>query len=233
MTGLRRAAPFVLTLALVAACTPPASPSPARVGVPVLPSPSTPAVPATPAPSPAETLPAGVVRLHDGPLAPGTYRFDGFEPEIELDVAGEGWEVGHFHDDFFDLFLDGDFPAIGFGRFADVLLPDGSRIPATSADAVVDALRSNPDVIVKDRGIVEVAGLSGRSIEIRVVVEQTPLFSSDEGAFRFDPGFAARLHVLDLPGGGAMEVLVAARRGGLPAAIEATDPILGSLVVLD
>ena len=32
---------------------------------------------------------------------------------------------------------------------------------------------------------------------------------------------------------GAVEMLVAARRGGLAAAVEATDPILQSLVTLD
>jgi hypothetical protein len=233
MTGLRRLGACVATLAIMAACgtSTPASPAHPTASAGIATPGSSPV--ATSAPTPAKTLPAGVTRLHDGRLAPGTYRFDGFEPGVELEVAGDGWEVGHFHDDFFDLFLDGDFPAIGFGRFSDVLLPDGSRVPATSAAAVIQALRSNADVVVEDLGAVEIASLTGQTIEIRVSAEQTPLFSSDEGAFRFDPGFAARLHLLDLPDGGALEVLVAARRGGLKAAIEATDPILRSLVVLD
>src|SRR6185436_9257513 len=60
--------------------------------------------------------PSGVAWLEDGRLQPGTYWFNGFDPWLEVRV-GEGWEVGHFHRDFFDLFYSGDFPSIGFGRF--------------------------------------------------------------------------------------------------------------------
>jgi hypothetical protein len=233
MAGLRRATPSVLALAFVAACGP-GDPTPSAVPVqsprPVI---TTSPAPASVAPTPAETLPAGVTRLHDGPLAPGAYRFDGFAPGLQLEISEDGWEVGHFHDEFFDLFLNGDFPAIGFARFSDVQLPDGALVPATEATGVIDALRSNPNVTLDDEAAVEVDALSGRAVDLRVTAEQTPLFSGIGGAYHMDPGFTARLIVLDLPGGGAMEILVIAQGDDVGEAIEATAPMLDSLDVLD
>lgn len=233
MAGLRRATLSLLTLASVAACGPG---GPTSTAVPVRsPGPVITTTPATASavPTRADTLPPGVTRLRDGPLVPGTYRFDGFAPGIEFDVAGDGWEVGHFHAEFFDLFLDGDFPAIGFGRFDDVELPDGTRIAAASAAEVIDALETNRDADLENRRTVEVGGLSGLAVELRVTAEQTPLFAGPGGTYHVDPGFATRLLVLDLPGGGAMEILVIARGDDVRDAVEATRPILDSLVILD
>lgn len=233
--NLARVAAFVAAFvaAIAAGCTPAASTAATPATTPPAAAASLPPSP-TPRPTPtsAPTLPAGVAWLRDGHVEPGTYRFAGFEPAIQVAIDGDGWEVGHFHDDFFDLFLDGDFPAIGFGRFVAVLGRDGTRVPASGAEAVIEALRSNPDLKVDDVGPVEIAGLIGRTVDIRATREQTPLFSSGEGGFKFDPGFVGRFHVLDVEGG-AMEILIAARDGELEAAIEATQPILDSLEVLD
>ena len=195
------------------------------------------AEPRTPAPSgmypgasPGQTskpLPSGVAMLTDGVLEPGTYRFDGFEPAVEVTV-GDGWEVGHFHPDFFDLFHAGDFPSVGFARFATVKHRDGTTYAAVTAEAVVAALRSNPDLEVVDVGPVLVAGLAGRTVDIRAKREQSPLFSTPNGDFRFDPEFISRWHILEVDGG-TMQILVAARPGKLDAAIEATSSILSSL----
>jgi len=190
--------------------------------------PPTPRAEPTPRPSP----PPGVAWLRDGKLGPGTYWFDGFRPGLQLRVETAGWEVGHFHDDFFDLFKDGDFPSVGFGRFPEVYGAGTGSEPATDAAAVIAALKQNPGLAVSDIGAVEIAGLAGRTIDVRAKAAQTPLFGSDEGAFKFDPELIARFHILDVPGG-AMEILVAARIGQLDAALAATQPIIASLVVVD
>jgi len=164
------------------------------------------------------------------PLDPGTYWFNGFEPWLAVTV-GDGWEVGHFHGDFFDLFRNGDFPSIGFGRFPQVKHRDGTTIEATSARAIVDGLKSNPELEVTDVGPASVAGLTGFTIDIRAKSAQTPLFTSPDGDFKFDPEFIARWRILDVAGG-AVEILVAARPGTLDEALEATQPILDSLRVV-
>ena len=175
-------------------------------------------------------LPSGVAWLEDKVLEPGTYRFNGFEPWLEVSVDA-GWEVGHFHRDFFDLFQAGDFPSIGFGRFETVKHRDGTTFPAVNAAAVVEALRANPDLEVTDVGPASVAGLSGLTVDIRAMREQSPLFSTPDGDFKFDPEFVSRWHILDVRGG-TVQVLVAARPGKLDEAIRTTQPVLDSVRIV-
>lgn len=224
-------------LAALAACQAPSG-SPALSTQPsTRPSPST----ATPAPSPtapsptapSPTLPPGVAFVHDGVLAPGTYWFQGFRPWLQLEIDRPGWEVGHFHDQEFDLFLDGTFPSVGFARFAAVATPASSAspagsTPATSIDAILDAWRSNPKIVVVDLGDVEIAGLSGRSVGLTVTAVQTPLFGAAGEAFKFDPGLDSRFHLLAVEGG-VVEVFVVARSGELDAALQAAQVIIDSL----
>ena len=165
-------------------------------------------------------------------IAAGTYWFDGFEPTFELRIPGPGWEVGHFHAEIFDLFFEGDFPAIAFARFPTVATAGGGTATATSVDVVRDALTSNPDVEVDEVGPVDVAGLQGVTIDVRVTRAQTALFGSGGEGFHFDPGFVGRFHLLQVDGG-VVEIFVTNREGELDAAIEATQPILDSVRVVE
>jgi len=214
----------VALIVLVAGCggNAVASPSPSSAGGPRA------AQSALPAPSPSlEPLPSGVAWLRDGVLEPGTYRFAGFQPSVEITV-GADWEVGHFHPYLFDLFYQSSFPSIGFGRFPTVKHRDGTAIEATNAQAAVDALRANDELEIIEVGPASIARRSGITIDVRAIHPQTPLFSAPDGDFKFDPGLVARLHILDVPGG-AMELLIAAQPGKLEDAIATTQPILDSL----
>jgi hypothetical protein len=185
-------------------------------------------------PSPPATtspLPSGVAWIADRELAAGTYWFNGFEPWLELTVPSDGWEVGHFHPEFFDLFHAGDFPSIGFGRFAAVKHRDGTTFESTDAQSIVAALRTNPELEVIDVGPAAVAGLTGLTIDIRAKSPQTPLFTTPGGDFNFDPEFLSRWQILDVPDG-AIEILVAARPGHLEDAIATTQPILDSVRIV-
>lgn len=226
-----------LTVGLVAACgaigttsAPVTTPS-ATTGA----SPPAPTIVATPA---APTLPPGVTRLHDGVLEPGTYRFEGFEPGLDLEIPGPGWEVGHFHDEIFDLFFEGDFPAIGFARFPTVFTapssaaPDGSTRPTLSVDVVLATLQGNPDLVVEDVGPVEIAGLTGRTVDVRATREQTALFGAGSDGFHFDPGYVGRFHLLAVDGG-VLEIFVTGPDGRLEEAIEVTQPVLDSVRVVE
>ena len=199
------------------------------------------AAPLTPAASPTQappTLPPGVAFVHDGVLAPGTYWFRGFEPWLQLEIDGPGWEVGHFHDEIFDLFDQSAFPAIGFARFpavstpASSASPSGATVPTTSIDAILDTWRLNPAIEVVHVGAVTVAGLSGRTVDVSVTAAQTPLFGAASEAFKFDPGFDSRFHLLEVDGG-VLEVFVVGPAGELDAAVERTRPILESLQLVE
>jgi hypothetical protein len=230
VTRQRRFGPILLAAAVIAliggcngtATTPRPTAAPTPSAAPTL----------LPSPSPSlEPLPSGVAWLRDGVLEPGTYRFAGFDPNVEVTV-GEDWEVGHFHPYLFDLFYRSTFPSIGFGRFAIVKHRDGTRVEATSARAVVDALLANDELEITDVGPASIAGRSGLTIDIRAIHPQTPLFSAPDGDFKFDPGLLARMHVLDVPGG-ALEVFIAAQPGKLDDAVATVKPILDSLRLVE
>jgi hypothetical protein len=229
----RKLAPLMLFAALAGCGQPPAG-----TASPATPPPSLP--PETPVPSPTSTpptLPAGVAFVHDGVLAPGTYWFCGFEPWLQLEVDGPGWEVGHFHDEEFDLFLNGTFPSIGFARFPAVATAAssassaGSSIAATSIAAILEAWRSNPRIVIAEVGPVTIAGLAGTTVDVRVTAEQTPLFGAGSAAFKFNPGLDSQFHLLAVDGG-VVEVFIVGQKGGLDAAIEAVQAIVDSLRVV-
>src|SRR4051794_11452153 len=66
-------------------------------------------------PTPSNTEPSGVVREAAGGvmalpdtatlLRPGRYSYRAFRPAVTLQVPS-GWEVGHRHADFFDIWYD-------------------------------------------------------------------------------------------------------------------------------
>jgi hypothetical protein len=199
------------------------------------------ASPSAVSPAPTTVAPSatpGVARVADGPIAPGTYRFDGFEPHLQIEIPGPGWEVGHFHDEIFDLFLDGDFPAVAFARFPTVATPgssagsEGGETPAASVEIVLEALRANPDVDVDEVGPVAIAGLNGTTVDISVSEEQTALFGAGSDGFHSDPGFTSRFHLLAVEGG-VVEIFVTGRAGQLEQALEATQAIVDSVRVVD
>jgi hypothetical protein len=224
-------------IALLAACGSPATVTTAPTVSPA-PTRPVPSMAATVAPSSGPTLPPGVSLIEDGRIAPGAYWFQGFEPWLEIEIPGPGWEVGHFHDEIFDLFLEGDFPAIAFARFPTVATPASSADPAggetsaASIEVVLDALRSNPAVMIHDVGPVEIGGLTGTTVDIRVTDPQTALFGAGIEGFHFDPGFEGRFHLLEVAGG-VVEIFVTHREGHIEEAIEATQAILDSVRVVN
>jgi hypothetical protein len=126
----------------------------------------------------ARELPAGSER----PLDAGKYTFSAFEPGLTFSV-GQGWETGHQHDDFFDVWR-GRTTAIGWARPEFVAGPEG-RLEAEglTAEEAIQALSSNPSVV--DAGEPEPAtidGAPGSSLEFSTKLGGE-LFGSSEGAF--------------------------------------------------
>lgn len=165
-------------------------------------------------------------------VEPGTYTWEEFSPAVSFEV-GPGWEVGHRNPEFFDLFVDGDFPAVSFGRFVDVFTDDTTRVPARDAANVIASLSTRPDVTLSAPQSAQMGGLRGQAFTLSVATDQTPLFGGRNGVFRMDPGFETRYTALDVPGDGVIFVGVAAREGELDAALDAAAPILATLTVAD
>ena len=162
-------------------------------------------------------------------VEPGTYRWDGFQPALELTV-GDGWKVGHRHGEYFDLFVGGGFPGVGFGRFDAVHVTDAVTRPMTDAASVVAAMKANPTMRVEDVGKAALAGLTGLTVDLRVTKERTAVLDGAGGTFHLDPGFTIRYHLLDVPGGGVLEVSVLAGEGrAIDDAAAVAAPILSGL----
>lgn len=136
-------------------------------------------------------------------MAPGTYTWDEFTPHLTF-VVDAGWQVGHRHGEFFDLFPAGGEPTagpgIGFGRF-DFVHGAGGPVPMTDAAAVVAALEANPLVRVERIGPASLAGLTGLTVDVRVTEVQTPLLDGRGGTFHSDPDWVSRYTFLDVDGG--------------------------------
>jgi hypothetical protein len=138
-----------------------------------------------------------------GEVPAGTYGWVSFEPNLTL-VIPAGWQVGHRHRDYFDLFpaaaTSGGGPGVGFGRHAGVYGKDGP-IPMATAAGVVATLKANPGMRVTDGGATQLLGLSGVAIQLRVDEAATPLFDGEGGAFKLDPGWVVQARFLDVEGG--------------------------------
>jgi hypothetical protein len=164
------------------------------------------------------------------PIAPGTYRWDGFVPAVSFELES-GWQVGHRHPEFFDLFRGDDFPGVSFGRFDDVFTGVSAPVPASDAATVVASLSGFPGLTVSPPRPIELGGLPGQEFTLTSSVQQTPLFRGAGGDFKMDPGFETRYRILDLPDGGVLVVGVVARDCGLDEAEELAAPILASLTI--
>ena len=164
------------------------------------------------------------------PIEPGTYRWDGFERPITVDL-GSGWALGHDNPSFFDLFRGSDFPAITFARFSDVYVDGTVRMDADDAAAVASTLAGRTDLTVAHPSVVEIGGLTGRQFDLTTTEPRTPLFFGPAGDFKLDPGFVTRYRVLDFPGGGVLVVGIHARTGAFDDAVALGDPVVASLAV--
>jgi hypothetical protein len=213
----------ILTLGVVASCGTPAASSAGLA--------STVAQTAGPTGSPASSVAAArTFPPSQTPIAPGRYRWSRVAPAVSFDV-GPGWELGHAHPEFFDLFRGSDFPSVSFARFTSVHSDATTQVPATDAQTVVAALSARSDVTLSGAEAVTLGGLSGTRFDLSVASPQTPLFMGPAGAFKMDPGFVNRYRVLDLPGGGVLVIGVHVRGDGIEAASGLAEPIFASFAV--
>jgi hypothetical protein len=169
---VRRAAAGIAAVVLVACSGSGARPQPSRTEIPSV---ST---------SPSLSADPNAVHefLGEAPLEPGLTRYSLFEPPFTF-LVPEGWEGGHAHADYFDVWNGADL-VVGFGRPSSVPGPDG-RIEV-DALAPRDALRAMSELVD------EPGPISETEIDGRPAVEMSFSVDRRAGVLRFDAGV---LHV--------------------------------------
>jgi hypothetical protein len=163
-------------------------------------------------------------------IEPGTYRWDGFERDVSVEL-GTGWALGHNNASFFDLFRGSDFPSITFARFTDIYVHGITRAKATDAATVASTLAAREDMTVTDPSTIELGGLTGRQFDVVTTQPRTPLFYGPAGDFQLDPEFKTRYRVLDFPGGGVLVIGVHTRDGRFDEGLALGDPVVATLTL--
>jgi len=228
--GLRRSVPgperaclamgLAVAIAILVGCgssTASITPSPSPIGAPSIgPSGAAPALRTFPPPQ--------------TPIEAGSYRWDGFERTITLEL-GSGWALGHDNPAFFDLFRGSDFPSITFARFTEVYVGGITRAKAVDAASVASTFAGRTDMMVADSSTIELGDMAGRQFDLTTTQPQTPLFFGPAGDFKLDPEFKTRYRVLDFPGGGILVVGVHTRDGRFDDGVSLADPVVATLSV--
>jgi hypothetical protein len=204
----------VAALAL-AACTggtaPPASRTPRSTAAGSTPSaaasPSASAVPSEPAPTePGPGASAEQDIVGDGAeLDPGVYTWAGFEPHVTFEL-GDGWEGGHTHDDFFDVWNEA---YVAFMRPRSLVQDAGKRIDARTLDpaATIRAIAGRTGVKASKPFRTAVGGAVGLGVDVTADGD-VPLFLllGETNAVPVPAGWRLRYRAVDV---GGVTVLVA------------------------
>jgi hypothetical protein len=139
--------------------------------------------------------------------------------------------VGGAADDLMRInILANPLPPVPSERASCVL--DAPRVPA-SAEAVVRAIRSNPDLETTVPVAERVGGIDALRLDVAAVPGATcvPVVSVPQpGGGNIDHGWLGRLYILDLPGGSAraLAILITAPEAAFERAVEAAAPVVDS-----
>jgi hypothetical protein len=170
---------------LLAACS--------GAGAPTEPTPSTSVVAA----SPSANARADVVHefLGAAPLEPGRTRYSAFQPPFTF-VVPAGWEGGHDHADYFDVWNGADF-VVGFGRPAAIAGPDGRiDIEAASPRGALRAMAR----LVEDPSPISQTEIDGRpAFEMSFSVDhRVGLLTFEGGVLHIEPPWRQRAIAFDV-----------------------------------
>lgn len=164
---MRRAVAFAAVM-LVACSGGAATTEPERTGSPDVSS----------SPSPSADPNAVQEFLGEAPLEPGVTRYSLFEPPFTF-VVPEGWEGGHAHADYFDVWNGVDF-VVGFGRPAAVPGPDG-RID-------IETLTPRDTLLAMRELVDDPSPISETEVDDRPAFEMSFSVDRHAGVLRFDAG---------------------------------------------
>ena len=145
------------------------------------------------------------------PLAPGRYfSSPPFDIPFTFEVAEAGWETGHLHGEFFDLFRFDAEPSpanptrwIGFAHPATIRGPGAipaADVPATSLtpQGAIDGWSDRDDLTPSNVAEQTLFGLAGARVDLQARTPGAGLFGGEEGTFGLDPQLPVRLVVLPL-----------------------------------
>jgi hypothetical protein len=176
-------------------------------------SPTASPVPSEPVPS--EPVPSEAAEdiIGDGTeLDPGVYTWSGFDPHVTFELP-DGWEGGHTHDDFFDVWNDA---YVAFMRPQTFVTDSGKRIEASELDpaATVAAITGRTGVDASKPFETAVGGAAGFGVDV-TAKKDVPMFMllGEENAVPVATGWHLRYRAVDVDG---VTVLVATGLGPGP-----------------
>ncbi len=171
--------------------------------------------------------------MGSGPLAPGTYRHAAFRPPLRFAVEA-GWVPGTVSSGFMDIQQDQGTPdvvAVQFARMDRVVGADGSATPATSVDAVVRAIHTNPGLVVIDESTSRLGGLDGLNVTVENrSASASPIMDVSAGRLGIDPKRRLWISLFDTPDG-VLAVMVGGSAASWGRALAVAEPVLESVVV--
>lgn len=163
------------------------------------PTPQPPSAPPAAATSSTPTGDADAVHefLGSAPLEPGVTTYSLFEPPFTF-VVPEGWEGGHAHADYFDVWNGADL-VVGFGRPAGIPGPDGRiDIESLSPRAALRAMAR----MVDDPSPITETEVGGRpAFEMSFSVDRRAgLLRFEAGILHVEPPWRQRAIAFDVRG---------------------------------
>jgi hypothetical protein len=159
-------------------------------------------------------------------LRPGRYfSSPPFDLPFTLEIADPGWETGHLHGEYFDIFRFDAGPApadptrsIAFALPEHVRGIDGDvSVGGLTPRAVLDHLLGRASLRTSNPAPARLFGLDGARLDLHSTVSNNPVFGGPGGDFGLWPHLDVRLVALDHPDG-LLLVLVLAPADELEAA---------------
>lgn len=223
--GMRRLFLVPLVLVVAAGCAP--------TGPSVEPS-STPT--GTPESSRSASPSASAAReLTRGPVDPGTYTRQDFEPPVTFTVD-EGWTVGTLAPGFFDIQQQSGTPdviALQVGQVDGVVGADGALIKQPDAETAVSAIKANPGLDTVGESESLLGGKAGVVIEVENTSgAHAPIMQVPPGRLGIDSGRRLWIALFDTSPG-LLAVMVGGSIEDWDHALEVAEPVLESIVIAD
>jgi len=160
------------------------------------------------------------------PLQPGTYTFSPFEPRVTFELTTEGFEGGHTHPYFFDIW-NGQDSALGFA-VPGFLIGTGPKhvdVDGMSNEDVLEMLADNPEFHEVAASTMTVGQRSISSIEAVGGREQAPIFGNSEGTYNMSKNVRYRIASLEI-GSTIVLVLQVALEPPYRPALAKMEPVL-------
>ena len=171
---------------------------------------------------------SGAQPLTMGTLPAGEYQTTDFDPTLTFTLP-DGWHQ-YFDEDVDEIALGGPGADMNVTRPSRVLDPETGTVDAP--EDLADWLLNHSRFVAIEAESARVDGIEARVIDIEGPAGTVEFFVYPEGNMRLPAGVAARFVVVPMDGPDLV-LIVLPTGGTLAEAIDATQPIINSLAIVD